>query len=170
MWLDDETLLSPNICYETVVPHLLRRHWNDLFGRISVPPAALINLTNDAWYWGSSELDMHLACGVFRAVETRTPLLIAANGGLSAHIDRYGIIRQVTPRQKPTFLLVDLERGGNLGSSYLTFGDWFAGLCVVCCVILALAAIGHRHGVLVGIARHSGETPSTEPSDASHRG
>ena len=153
MWLPDETFLSANICYETVVPHLIRRQWNELFGKTSVPPAALINLTNDAWFWGSSELDMHLACGVFRAVETRTPLLIAANGGLSAHIDHLGIIRQVTPRQKPTFLLVDLERGGgHVGSSYVTFGDWFAGLCVVCCLVLAYSAIAHRKVPIPSIA------------------
>ena len=47
----------------------------------------LVNLTNDGWFWGSSELDMHLACGVFRAVECRMPLLIAANTGFSAWID-----------------------------------------------------------------------------------
>ncbi len=156
MWLTDSILISPNICYETVVPHLIRRQWNELFNRTSVPPAALVNLTNDAWYWGSSELDMHLACGVFRAVETRTPLLIAANGGLSASIDSRGRIRQVTPRRKPTFLLVDLEpTGRNLGTAYTNFGDWFAGLCVVCCAILALAAMQR-------VARPA--------SDASHRG
>ena len=94
------TLLSPNICYETVVPHLIRRQWNDFLAKAGRPPEALVNLTNDAWFWGSSELDMHLACGVFRAVETRTPLLIAANGGLSAYVDPMGDIRQITPRQR----------------------------------------------------------------------
>ena len=60
----------------------------------------LVNLTNDAWYWGSSELDMHLACGVFRAVETRMPLVIAANGGISAWIDRTGrVLRQSLGKQ-----------------------------------------------------------------------
>ena len=63
----------------------------------SMPADVLVNLTNDAWYWGSSELDMHLACGVFRAVETRTPLVIAANGGISAWIDRVGRIRAAKP-------------------------------------------------------------------------
>ncbi len=35
----------------------------------------LVNLTNDGWFWGSSELEMHLACGVFRAIECRKPFL-----------------------------------------------------------------------------------------------
>jgi apolipoprotein N-acyltransferase len=144
MKLNDEFFVSPNICYETVVPHLIRRQWNDFVGG-SVQPDALINLTNDAWFWGASELDMHLACGVFRAIETRTPLLIAANGGLSAHIDELGHVRQVTPRQKPTFLLVDLERTDHFTTSvYMKFGDWFAGLCVVCCMVLAWSALANR--------------------------
>lgn len=156
VWLTDTVLFSPNICYETVVPHLIRRQWDEQFARRSTPPAALVNLTNDAWFWGSSELDMHLACGVFRAVETRTPLLIAANGGLSAYIDSMGQIRQVTPRRKPTFLLVDLEpTGWGPGTVYTKFGDWFAGLCVVCCAILTLAAMQR-------VARPGGDT--------SHRG
>ena len=37
----------------------------------------MVNVTNDGWFRGSSELDMHLACGVFRAIEMRKPLLIA---------------------------------------------------------------------------------------------
>ena len=72
-------------------------------------PDVLVNLTNDAWYWGSSELDMHLACDVFRAVETRTPLVIAANGGISAWIDRHGRIRAQSPRQQPDVILADVE-------------------------------------------------------------
>jgi apolipoprotein N-acyltransferase len=132
---------APNICYETVVPHVIRRQANTLVGG-SVPADVLINLTNDAWYWGSSELDMHLACGVFRAIETRKPLVIAANGGLSAWIDHYGRIRAVSPRQKPDIILADVEPGYPLKSFYVTFGDWFAAACLACCI--ALAIIGWR--------------------------
>ena len=85
-------LYAPNICYETAIPHVIRRQAATLLGG-SVPPQVLVNLTNDAWYWGSSELDMHLACDVFRAVETRKPLLVAANGGISGWIDHRGRIR-----------------------------------------------------------------------------
>ena len=70
-----------------------------------------MNLTNDAWYWGSSELDMHLACDVFRAVETRKPLVIAANGGISAWIDACGRVRAQSPRQTPDVIIADVERG-----------------------------------------------------------
>ena len=81
---------SPSICYETVIPHVIRRQVATLESREN-NPTALVNVTNDAWYWGSSELDMHLACDVFRAVETRLPLVIAANGGISASIDQVDV-------------------------------------------------------------------------------
>ena len=89
----------------------------------------LVNLTNDAWYWGSSELDMHLACDVFRAVETRTPLVIAANGGISAWIDHHGRVRAQSPRQQPDVILADVElnRSGP-PTVYVRTGDWFAAV------------------------------------------
>ncbi len=55
---------APNICYETVVPHLIRRQILELRER-GQEPDVLVNLTNDGWFWGSSELDLHLRCGVF---------------------------------------------------------------------------------------------------------
>lgn len=144
METENGTLLSPNICYETVVPHLIRRQWNDFLAEAGRPPDALVNITNDAWFWGSSELDMHLACGVFRAIETRTPLLIAANGGLSAYVDERGNIRQTTPRRRTATLLVDFTRRHTGGSLYMAYGDWFAIACMVCCVFLAYIAMRDR--------------------------
>jgi apolipoprotein N-acyltransferase len=133
-------LYAPSVCYETVIPHVMRRQAVTRAGS-STPADVLINVTNDAWYWGSSELDMHLACGVFRAIETRKPLVIAANGGLSAWIDRYGRVREKSPRQEPDIILADIETG-RMNSWYVGFGDWFAGACLVCCGVLA--AIGWR--------------------------
>jgi apolipoprotein N-acyltransferase len=141
----EDKFYAPNICYETVIPHVIRRQANTLVGG-SVPADVLINLTNDAWYWGSSELDMHLACGVFRAIETRKPLVIAANGGISAWIDHFGRVRAESPRLKPDIILADVEPGYPLKSFYVTFGDWFAALCLACCI--ALAVIGWRSGRL----------------------
>ena len=139
----DGVQIAPNICYETCVPHLIRQQV--IFDK-STAPDVLISLTNNSWYWGSSELDMHLACGVFRAVETGRPLLIAANGGLSAHIDPSGEVRQVTNRQSAEYLLVDLKLPAKTRLTFYTrYGDWFAILCVVCCVVLAIVGWTKRH-------------------------
>jgi apolipoprotein N-acyltransferase len=135
---------APSICYETVIPHVTRRQVK-LLNDSSRLPGVLVNMTNDAWYWGSSELDQHLACGVFRAIETRTPLVIAANGGISAWIDSFGRIRAQSPKQKPDIIIADVELG-HVYSSYLTVGDIFAGACLTCCVALAIIGWVGRRG------------------------
>ena len=140
----DGVVYSPNICYETVLPHLIRQQVVELARRDQTPDV-LVNVTNDAWYWGSSELDMHLASGVFRAVEMRTPLVVAANRGLSAYIDVVGQVVAVTERNKPAKLVVDVtlpRRRDAYPSLYAKFGDWFSLTCLVCCG--ALAVIGWR--------------------------
>lgn len=131
----DGTLFAPNICYETVLPHVIRRQAATRFQ--DMPPNILVNLTNDAWYWGSSELDLHLACGVFRAVETRLPLVIAANTGISAWIGPDGRILVQSPRQQPDVILADVPIGP-AGSRYVAWGDWFAGICLTLCGLLAI--------------------------------
>jgi apolipoprotein N-acyltransferase len=139
---------SPNICYETAIPHVIRGQVAVLRAR-ETPPDVLVNLTNDAWYWGSSELDMHLACDVFRAVETRVPLVIAANGGISACIDSLGRVQSRCGKQQADFILTEVELS-TLASPYVRFGDWFAGACLACCIFFAIfecrtrRAIAHR--------------------------
>jgi apolipoprotein N-acyltransferase len=129
-------LFAPNICYETAIPHVIRRQVATL-DRRGEHPDALVNLTNDAWYWRSSELDMHLACDVFRAVETRVPIVVAANGGISASIDCFGRIRNQLGKQVSDVLVVDVEPGFK-SSWYVRFGDWFAGLCLFACIFFAM--------------------------------
>ena len=90
----------------------------------------LVNLTNDGWFWGSSELDLHLMCGVFRAVECRKPLAIAANTGFSAVIDADGRILVQGPRRDTDVVVADVPLDTRR-SPYVRFGDWGAGLCLL---------------------------------------
>jgi apolipoprotein N-acyltransferase len=129
--------LSPNICYESVLPHVIRRQIKMLQAQ-GREPDVLVNLTNDGWFWGSSELDMHLACGVFRAVEFRKPFLIAANTGFSAWIDADGRVLKKGPRRNTATLLAEV-RVDRRKSWYLDYGDWPAGICLLGCGVFALA-------------------------------
>jgi apolipoprotein N-acyltransferase len=90
--------VAPTICYETALPGAIRTVVNRS-AAAGARPDILVNLTNDGWFWGSSELDMHLASGIFRAVEVRTPLAIAANTGFSAVIDGCGRLLERGPRR-----------------------------------------------------------------------
>jgi apolipoprotein N-acyltransferase len=137
----DDVQYNVNICYETVLPQLIRQQFLHAIGRTGQAPDVMVNLTNDAWYWGSSELDMHLASGVFRAIEMRTPLVIAANRGLSAYVDAMGRVVQATERDKPAFLVADVvlrSRAEVYPSLFAAHGEWFAMVCVMGCVAFAI--------------------------------
>ncbi len=140
----DDVSYSVNICYETVLPHLIRRLWNDADS--SLDPEVMVNLTNDAWYWGSSELDMHLASGVFRAVEMRTPLVVAANRGLSAYVDYMGRVVEVTERNRAATLVANVRLNPRRAnpSVFAQWGDWPALACLICCMVLVIAAFSPR--------------------------
>jgi len=55
----------------------------------------LVNITNEAWFRSSNELQESLAICVFRCVENRIALARAANTGVSAFIDPQGRIQDV---------------------------------------------------------------------------
>lgn len=103
--------IAPNVCFETTVPHLIRRQLNTLATEKGEPDV-LLNITNDGWFFGTSCLDLHYACNVFRAVELRKPMLVCANTGLSAHIDRWGIARKKGGRRvaEPLICEIVLDR------------------------------------------------------------
>ncbi len=124
-----DTRYAANICYEDTLPHLVRRHVVQL-RRQGDEPDVLVNLTNDGWFYGSSELDLHLASALFRAVECRKPLLIAANTGFSAWIDANGRIRAQGPRRASDVVVAEVKLD-NRTSWYSQFGDVFAGLCLL---------------------------------------
>ena len=124
--------LVPNICYESILPHLVRYQVNEAVrqtqGRTPSRPEVLVNLTNSGWFWGSSELKLHLLSHVFRAVETRRPVLVAANTGISAAVDHRGRILLAGPRRRPTFLFVTIHPYAQ-PTGYLAWGDAWAWAC-----------------------------------------
>jgi apolipoprotein N-acyltransferase len=132
--------LSPSICFESTIPHLIRNQLREL-ARRGTPADVLVNVTNDGWFWGTGILDLHFRCGVFRAVENRKPLLVAANTGISAWIDGNGVIRGRGPRRQPQVVFAQVQADGR-ASPYHTLGDYPVHLCAAAC--LGLAAWGLR--------------------------
>ena len=138
---------APIICFEDTVPQLVRRIVNGTKipnakgeGRIDF----LVNLTNDGWFHGSSELDQHLITARFRCVECRTPMVRAVNTGISAIIDGDGLVRKQAEGLKTKqpksdeAVVVDHVPLDRRTSFYLAGGDWFAGLCLVCCGVSSM--------------------------------
>lgn len=129
--------LSPSVCYESVLPHVIRGHVAELT-EAGGEPDVLVNLTNSGWFYGSSELDLHLICGVFRAVECRKPMLIAANTGFSAWIDQHGELKAVGPRHAEGQLLATVGPHRGL-SPYVRYGDWLGFSCALVAALVLVA-------------------------------
>jgi len=113
--------LMPNICFESTVPQLVRGQLATL-DHDGEPVDAIVNMSHDGWFWGSSILDLHMACGVFRAVENRVPFLAAANPGLTFSCDGSGRIGQMLAREKRGVVVVEVRRDGRW-SLYQVWGD-----------------------------------------------
>ncbi len=129
--------VAVNICYETALPEAVRSLVREL-GRQGGRPDVIVNLTNDGWFWGSSELDMHLTAAIFRAVEVRTPLLIAANTGFSASIDGSGRLLERGPRRATGTLRVRVRPDGR-ASPWLVWGSLPLGVCVAVAAVALLS-------------------------------
>ena len=141
--------MSPNICFESTDPAPGPRAVLASSQRQGTPADVMVNVSNDGWFWGSSILDLHFRSNIFRAVENRKPLLVAANTGISAWIDGNGQVRQRGQRRQADVLLADVQADGRT-SPYHTLGDWPAWLCAAAC--LGLALLGFRRPVISGQA------------------
>jgi apolipoprotein N-acyltransferase len=134
--------VTANICYETALPEAVRSLVCAL-AAAGRRPDVIVNLTNDGWFWGSSELDMHLVAAIFRAVEVRTPIVIAANTGFSASIDGSGRLLARGPRRRTATLRVEVRPDGRR-SPWLVAGSLPVGSCVAVMAAVTLPCLLSR--------------------------
>ncbi len=128
--------LAVSICFEDTMPQVIGRFFRNQGDR---PPDVFINLSNDGWFHGSAEQDMHLASGVFRAVEHRVPLARAVNSGLSALVDGNGSILAALPKETKGVLSVTVPLDAREGL-YSRWGDWVGRTCLA--VTIGLVPLG----------------------------
>ncbi|MEM6690465.1 MAG: apolipoprotein N-acyltransferase [Planctomycetota bacterium] len=114
------TLVDANICIETAVERVPRRH----LSAAGLPCAdILLTVTNDGWFETSNMAEHHLRIAQLVAVGNRTPILSAANYGPTAWIDDLGIVRKRLPIGTNETLLVRPKKS-TLSSPYQVVGDW----------------------------------------------
>lgn len=146
-WFDSRGVrYAPTICFEDTLPHLSRRFFTEVPD--GKEPDVILDQSNDGWFNGSAEHDMHLASAVFRAVELRAPLARAVNMGYSAAVDGDGRIIALQPKKTEGSPVVALPLDGR-SSLYIRIGDLIAQVCV----IVAFVAIQLR--VLFAILRRT---------------
>ena len=85
-------------CFEDTLPEAGRDAMADR-------PNLLVNLTNDAWFEGSEESELHLRLAVLRAVESRRDLVRAVNFGPASWVDASGRVRGKYASELPGMLL-----------------------------------------------------------------
>ena len=88
-------------CYEDTLAGVGRRITT------SLRPNLLVNVTNDAWFTGTAEPELHARLGVMRAIELRRDLVRAVNRGVASWIDATGAVRARDDRSEPFVMMVD---------------------------------------------------------------
>ena len=126
--------VGPLVCYESIFPALARdyrRRGTEL----------LVNMTNDAWFGRTLGPYQHHAHAVLRAVETRTPVVRAANTGISGYIDPLGRVQGRTPIFVATTATYLVDSTDEI-SPFVRFGDFvgWGSLVVVAGLLLTAEA------------------------------
>ena len=78
-------------CYEDTLPQAGRE-------AMEVAPNLLVNITNDAWFAGSAEGELHLRLSILRAIETGRDFVRAVNRGPTTWVSATG---KVLARREP---------------------------------------------------------------------
>jgi apolipoprotein N-acyltransferase len=130
--------LGTLICFETTRPELgvaLRNGGS----------SALVQLSNEAWFGPTSAPRQMLTSAIFRAVENNIDLIRSANSGVSAHIDRYGIVQGETPMFETAVRTWRIKTVDESSSDAMTFysrhGDVFAVSCAVLSLVQLIGGI-----------------------------
>jgi apolipoprotein N-acyltransferase len=84
--------VAPLICFEDTIGELTRRFV--LPSENNTGANLLIDITNDGWFLRSAGSHQHLANAVFRCVETRRPMVRAANTGVTCFVNEFGRVTQ----------------------------------------------------------------------------
>lgn len=102
-------------CFEDTLPAAGRE-------AMAASPNLLVNVTNDAWFAGSAESELHLRLAALRAVELRRDLVRAVNFGPTSWVEATGRVRARYASDIPGTLLTEpaLLEGSTL---YARFGD-----------------------------------------------
>jgi apolipoprotein N-acyltransferase len=115
-----ETLLHiiPAICYESVFPDLMRRQAYEQRGNL------LAIITNDGWYGNTAGPYQHMQAAIFRAIETRSSVIRAANNGISAGLDHCGRVFASTSMFTTAYARIDLPLV-NITTVYERYGHYW---------------------------------------------
>jgi apolipoprotein N-acyltransferase len=131
--------VAPLICFEDTIGELARQ----FIVPTEISPGAnlLVDVTNDGWFQHSAGSHQHLANAIFRCIETRRPMLRAANTGVTCFINQFGrVTQELQDETGSTFTEGVLSGDIKVPTEHeLTFyvrhGELFAKLCAAITLI-----------------------------------
>ncbi len=106
----------------------------------SLVPDILVNQSNDGWFRASIESDYHLAAAIFRTIETRRPMLRAANMAYTAYVDSAGRVVNKLPKLEVGQLIAEVKLDSRV-APYIALGDWLPFVCLVIVGVALLARL-----------------------------
>ncbi len=118
-----KTYLGVNICFEDLFPSLV----SDF---VKQGAEMNVNITNDGWYKKTAAAEQHFIANVFRAVETRTWMIRAANTGVSGFIDPHGQVAARSSLMTPGVIYGKPQPMSGM-TFYTRFGDVFGWACLL---------------------------------------
>jgi apolipoprotein N-acyltransferase len=121
------------ICYESVFADEVR-----LFAKNGAQ--VLVNISDDGWYGDTSAPWQHLNMVRMRAIENDRWILRDTNNGVTAAIDPEGRVTVAAPRHTLTSLVARYGYKSDL-TFYTRFGDAFAYLCCVVCLLALISGV-----------------------------
>ena len=140
--------VAPLICFEDTLGELTRRF---VLPSETNPGANLLaDITNDGWFLHSAGSHQHLANAIFRCVETRRPMVRAANTGVTCFVNEFGRVTQQLQDDTGSTFTEGVLTGEvkipteNELTFYTRHGELFAKLCAVLTAIATLAAFALR--------------------------
>jgi apolipoprotein N-acyltransferase len=104
-------------CYEDTLPDVGR----SIAGVVT--PNLMVNVTNDAWFFGTAEPELHARLAALRAVELRRDLVRSVNMGVVSWVDASGVVRARYDGQPPKALLVTPAIHDGPPTLYVRYGD-----------------------------------------------
>jgi len=147
--------IATPICFEATKPGLCRR----LLKGQADHPRILVNLTNDGWFGAFNPTRLqHLQIARWRAVELATPVIRAANTGISTWIDARGrVLKQGvesnTRGARVDGILIADPHPGRINTIYSRIGDVFGWSTMWLTLALAIVSFvkpGPGRGPTIG--------------------
>ncbi|GIU81281.1 MAG: apolipoprotein N-acyltransferase [Pyrinomonadaceae bacterium] len=112
------------ICFESHFPNLSREYAKQ-------GADILIEMTNDGYLGKTPVLRQHLANAVFRAVETRKPVIRATNVGITAYINEKGEVLDEAESYAEAIRVWSVGKSQDSQTFYVKYGDWLAIICLI---------------------------------------